>query len=124
MEESSKTPVTIAVDLKRYCIRIHKNVFRMIGEPNNIEFLVNPIAKYVAIHAVSESAKGIQLHRINKQRLKTCHSYEIYSKEFVTKLCMIVGGLDEGCGYWLKGKIVPEEDMAVFFLKTLQRIER
>ena len=122
--EEVKNPITMAVDLKKYGIRIHKTVFRMIGEPKNIQLLVNPTAKSVAIRAVSESYSRDQTHRINKRRMRSDSSYEIYSKDFVKKLCMVVGGLDEGYGYRLTGRIVPEENMAVFSLNTIQRFER
>ena len=97
--EEVKNPITMAVDLKKYGIRIHKTVFRMIGEPKNIQLLVNPTAKSVAIRAVSEPYSRDQTHRINKRRMRSDSSYEIYSKDFVKKLCMVVGGLDEGYGY-------------------------
>lgn len=122
--EDIKNPITMAVDLKKYGIRIHKTVFRMIGEPKNIQLLVNPTAKSVAIRAVSESYSRDQTHRINKRRMRSDSSYEIYSKDFVKKLCMVVGGLDEGYGYRLTGRIIPEENMAVFSLNTIQRFER
>ncbi len=122
--EEIKNPITMAVDLKKYGIRIHKTVFRMIGEPKNIQLLVNPTAKSVAIRAVSESYSQDQTHRINKRRMRSDSSYEIYSKDFVKKLCMVVGGLDEGYGYRLTGRIIPEENMAVFSLNTIQRFER
>lgn len=122
--EEIKNPITMAVDLKKYGIRIHKTVFRMIGEPKNIQLLVNPTAKSVAIRAVSESYSRDQTHRINKRRMRSDSSYEIYSKDFVKKLCMVVGGLDEGYGYRLTGRIIPEENMAVFSLNTIQRFER
>lgn len=122
--EVIKNPITMAVDLKKYGIRIHKTVFRMIGEPKNIQLLVNPTAKSVAIRAVSESYSQDQTHRINKRRMRSDSSYEIYSKDFVKKLCMVVGGLDEGYGYRLTGRIIPEENMAVFSLNTIQRFER
>ena len=122
--EEVKNPITMAVDLKKYGIRIHKTVFRMIGEPKNIQLLVNPTAKSVAIRAVSEPYSRDQTHRINKRRMRSDSSYEIYSKDFVKKLCMVVGGLDEGYGYRLTGRIVPEENTAVFSLNTIQRFER
>ena len=122
--EEIRNPITMAVDLKKYGIRIHKTVFRMIGEPKNIQLLVNPTAKSVAIRAVSESYSRDQTHRINKRRMRSDSSYEIYSKDFVKKLCMVVGGLDEGYGYRLTGRIIPEENMAVFSLNTIQRFER
>ncbi len=122
--EEVKNPVTMAVDLKKYGIRIHKTVFRMIGEPKNIQLLVNPTAKCVAIRAVDESYSRDQTHRINKRKMLSDSSYEIYSKDFVKKLCMVVGGLDEGYCYRLTGRIVPEENIAVFSLNTIQRFER
>lgn len=122
--EEVNNPITMAVDLKKYGIRIHKTVFRLIGEPKYIQLLVNPTARYVAIRGVEESYSRDQTHKVNKRRMETAHGYEIYCKDLMRKLCMVVGGLDEGHGYRLTGRIVPEENMAVFSLDTLQRVEK
>ena len=68
--------------------------------------------------------KSNKAHKVNKRRMETAHGYEIYCKDLMRKLCMVVGGLDEGYGYRLTGRLVPEENMAVFSLDTLQRVEK
>jgi len=124
MEDAGKNSITMAIDLKKYGIRIHKNVFRLIGEPRYIQLLVNPTAKTVAIRGVEQSYTKDQTHRINRQKMNSDNSYEIYSKDFVQTLCKVVGGLDEGYGYRMNGSIVPKEKLAVFSMDTIQRFER
>jgi len=124
MEEATKSVITLVVDLKKYRIRIHKNVLRLIGEPHYIQLLVNPIAKTVAVRGVEKNYAKDQTHRIDRRKMNSDNSYEIYSKDFVQTLCKVVGGLDEGYGYWMSGAVVPKEKLALFFMDTIQRFER
>ena len=124
MEDASKPVITLVVDLKKYRIRIHKNVLRMIGEPHYIQLLVNPVAKTVAVRGVEKNYTKDQTHRIDRRKMNSDNSYEIYSKDFVQTLCQVVGGLDEGYGYRMSGDIVPKEKLALFFMETIQRFER
>ena len=41
MSEAGNASVTMAVDTKKYGIRIHKALFRQLGEPRYIQLLVN-----------------------------------------------------------------------------------
>ena len=57
MGQYACSEVTLAVDTKKYGIRIHKALFRQLGSPSQIQLLVNPEAKLVAIQPVE---KGTQ----------------------------------------------------------------
>ena len=48
------TFVTLSVDLKKYCIRLHKATYRLIGQPKYIQLLVNPKERVVAVRAISK----------------------------------------------------------------------
>ena len=124
MGKSNNPPATMAVDLKKYGIRIHKSVFRLLGEPKYIQLLVNPDEMIVAIRAVDSAFPGDSTHIINEKRMYSESSYEVYSRFFVNKLCEVVGGIAAGFTYRLTGEVIPSQRMAVFSLKTLQRIER
>ena len=49
MGQHACSEVTLAVDTKKYGIRIHKALFRQLGSPSQIQLLVNPEAKLVAV---------------------------------------------------------------------------
>ena len=118
------TFVTLSVDLKKYCIRLHKATYRLIGQPKYIQLLVNPKERVVAVRAIVKGSKDSQAYKINKVRMESDHSYEIYSRSFVEKLWELTDGLDNGYSYRLNGKVYLSQNAAVFPLNTLERIER
>ena len=63
-------------------------------------------------------------HRVNSKTLLSDNSIEIYSGTFVSSLRSLAGGLDHGCSYRLTGVTVPSENMVIFPLDSLERIER
>ena len=52
------------------------------------------------------------------------NSYEIYSRPFIRKLCEVEPGIEDGGAYRLTGNVIPALKVAVFSLKTLQRMDR
>lgn len=124
MNDVSRTTVTIAVDTKKYGIRIHKALFRRLGKPRQIHLLVNPVEGAVAIQTVEKEMSGDQAHRIREKRMQSESSYEIYSRPFVQKLREVEPDIKDGCSYRLSGSVIPPLKTAVFSLKTLQRMDR
>ena len=105
MSEASNATVTMAVDTKKYGIRIHKCLFRQLGEPRHIQLLVNP-------------------DDIVEKRMQSERSYEIYSRSFIRKLRELEPEIEDGGAYRLTGTMLPLFKIAVFSLKTLQRTDR
>ena len=121
MSEQTQQQVTIAVDLKKYRIRIHRNTLALLGTPKYIQLLVSPSAKMMAIQGVDTRTRFI--HLVNLSALRPDNSYEIYSSLFVSQLLALVTDLDAKCTYRLTGEIITEENAAVFPLSTLQEAE-
>lgn len=92
MSEQTRQQVTIAVDLKKYRIRIHRSTLALLGTPKYVQFLVSPSAMMLAIQGTDK--KTAYTHRVNLAALHPDNSYEIYSTSFVNKLCSLVEGLD------------------------------
>lgn len=124
MSDTSNVAVTMAVDTKKYGIRIHKAMFRQLGEPRHIQLLVNPEEGVVAIQTVEKEMSGGQTHRIVEKRMQSESSYEIYSRAFIRKLREVAPEIEDGGAYRLTGNIIPSLKVAVFSLKTLQRTDR
>lgn len=121
MSEQTQHQVTIAVDLKKYRIRIHRNTLALLGTPKYIQLLVSPSAKMMAIQGVDTRTRFT--HRVNLSALRPDNSYEIYSSLFVSQLLALVTDLDAKCTYRLTGEIITEENAAVFPLNTLQEFD-
>lgn len=124
MEDKNSQQLTISIDLKKYGLRIHKPCYRMLGEPKYIQLLINPNDMVIAIRGIDKPLTQDSIHKINERRMFSDHSYEIYSRSLVHKLCKVVDGLDEGYTYRLIGEGIPSQKTVVFPLKTIQRIER
>lgn len=124
MNDVFSTAVTMAVDTKKYGIRIHKVLFRQLGEPRHIQLLVNPDEGVVAIRTVEKEMSSGQTHRIIEKRMQSESSYEIYSRLFIRKLREVEPNIEDGCSYRLSGSIIPPLKTAVFSLRTMQRMDR
>lgn len=118
------TLVTLSVDLKKYRIRLHRVTYRLIGNPRYIQLLVNPKDKVVAVRGVNKATKNDQAYWINKAKMESDKSFDIYSRSFVEKLWELTDGLEDGCSYRLNGRVYIDTNTAVFPLSTLQRVER
>lgn len=92
MSDTCNAVVTMAVDTKKYGIRIHKALFRQLGEPRYIQLLVNPDDGVVAIQTVEKEMSGGQTHRIVEKRM---HSE--------TLMRSTAGLLYGSCGKWSRG---------------------
>ena len=123
MYSSTSTPTTIAKDIKKYRIRIHKQTIHLLGDPKYIQLLVNPLTMAVAIRPVEKELSGDQSHKVNMSLMNSDNSYEIYSRSFITRLCEVIGGLETNCSYRLSGEVISSKAAAVFSLKTIKRIE-
>jgi len=123
VQESSKTPTIMSVDLKKYRIRVHKAALHLMGDPKYIQLLVNPQEMAVAIRSVDQTMSGDQTHLVSPSRMKSDFSYEIYSQSFVKKLCEVVGGLDSGYSYHISGVVLHKEKVALYSLKTIRKME-
>lgn len=124
MQERVSTPTTISIDLKKYRIRIHKSTLRLLGDPQYIQFLVNPQNMVVAIRSVDRDSSYEQTHKINQKQVLSDNSVELYSRSFITRLCSVTEGLDSGATYRMSGEVIPSQKLAAFSLKTLRCISR
>lgn len=117
------TPTTIAIDLKKYRIRIHKSTIHLLGDPKYIQLLVKPESSQVAIRAIEKETRGDQNFKVDSKTMKSDNSYELYSQTLIKKLCTIVDGLEPNYTYRLNGEILSTQKAALFSLKTISRIE-
>lgn len=117
----NKSPVTITVDLKKHRIRIFKTTLVLLGSPKYIQLLVNPDSMMLAIKGVESKSRDV--HRVNFSVLQPDNSYELYSTHLMSKLGALIEDLDYNYSYRISGHFIEEENMVVFSLKTIQRID-
>lgn len=118
---TSSLPASITIDPKKCRIRIFKGTLHQLGDPDFIQFLVNPKAMCVAIRAVRDLIPPMESHKIIKKTFASSNSVEVYSRPFVFGLCKLIGDLDTNSLYRISGAIIPSEDIAVFPLITITK---
>lgn len=58
MNDEVGSRVFMSIDLKKYCIRIHKACLHLIGDPKYIQILVNLDDMAVVIRSVDHTLRG------------------------------------------------------------------
>lgn len=113
----------MSFDLKKFRIRIHKSTIHAIGDPRYIHLLVSPDKRTVGVRGLFGQAPDKDAHRVKQHLMESENSYEIYSRSFLQELCEVVGGLEEKCSYRIMGKIIKAQNLAVYSLDTVTKIE-
>ena len=113
--------VTITIDLKKYRIRVHKYTLGHLGNPDYLQLLVNPPSMQIGIFG--DEQKTRDGHKVNLKKLNSDNSYELYSKSLIIQLRGLMPALEADATFRLLGYILQEENMAIFPLSTMQKIE-
>lgn len=72
MSEQTRQQVTIAVDLKKYRIRIHRSTLTLLGTPKYVQFLVSPSAMMLAIQGTDKRTNPYLRHQKCRCRQTLC----------------------------------------------------
>lgn len=123
MNETSVVAASMAIDLKKNRIRIHKATIHHLGDPKYIQLLIHPQSMAVAIRCLDKPHSGEPHHKVSQRKMASDNSYEIYSSSLMVKLSETIPNLDCGFSYRMSGKLDTEKRIAVFDLRTLQPIE-
>lgn len=122
MCDKSAFPIYISVDLKKFRIRVYKTALHLLGNPENIQFLIHPENCVIAIKATDREMPKEQTHRVPLKRLESDNSVEFYSRTFISKMIEVLDEIDTGCSYRMAGEFFPKENMILFSLKNMIRI--
>ena len=114
---------TMYVDLKKHRLALQRSTFEEIQNPAYIQLLIDTETMAVAVLGLDQEMPGDQSHRVIERRLETRRDYEIYSKNFTTQLCDLIGDLDENCSYHIPGCVIPEQRLAIYALDAITRLE-
>ncbi len=114
--------VSISVDLKKYRLRIHRNTLNELSVPKFVQLMINPKDMVIAICGSDKDLP--ESHKVNLSQLGAENSYELYSKTLITELKAIVPDLDTGNSYRFYGRKVAGENIVVFPMTSIQKIDR
>ncbi len=117
------TEITMAIDLKKNRLRIHKSTLRLLGSPEFVKLLFSTERNAIGvIGSKSEIPKAEEI-RVIYDKPHDSGTFDIYSKYLLSVIRTAFGGLDKTGLYRLKGYPVPEEGGVYFPLSTLTRAE-
>lgn len=115
--------ITMAIDLKKNRLRIHKSTLRLMGAPEFVSLLFSRERNAIGvIKSKSEIPKAVEI-RVIYDKPNDTGTFDIYSKTLVSLIRMAFDGLDRTGLYRLKGYAVPEDKGVYFPLSTLTRAE-
>lgn len=112
---SSLTPI-VCIDLKKNRIRVHKVTLHLIGDPDFIQLLVNPMTGILAIKGtIPEDHLGLKIHK--EMLIKNC--YEIHSKELLQTLQKVRSDWENNRSYRIYGECDAKSGIAQFDMKNI-----
>ena len=115
--------ITMAIDLKKNRLRIHKSTLREMGSPEFVRLLFSPERGAIGVVTGSSEIPKAEEIRVIYDKPNEAGTFDIYSKYLVSVIRMAFRGLDQTGLYRLKGTPVPEENGVYFPLSTLTRAE-
>jgi len=110
---AKSTPVML-IDFKRDRIRVHKNTLHLMGDPDYIQFLINPENQTLAI-CISNS-KDTLAHKVRWSLVSNGRCCEFYSKQLVYTIRNCFYPLIEQRAYRFYGEMIESEPIAFFSL--------
>jgi len=119
--DKTETP-TMLIDTKKGRIRVYKSVIHQIGNPKAILLLINPKTLCIAVKATDSRVSSDQTHLISASSMFSTSSVEFYSKTLIAKIRETVCDMKDDGSYKVTGNIIENKKMAVFSLKTIERI--
>ena len=86
--DSTDNSAIMTIDLKRSRFRIHKSTLNKMGNPQYVQFLVNPEEMFIAILGSDRPLAGGTANRVKLVQLPN-HSIEFYSNTLLYALVNI-----------------------------------
>ena len=112
MSEKLDRRITMAIDLKKNRLRIHRPTLRIMGSPPFVKLLFSRDHNAIAVVSCEEG----DIPRMKEVRVvydlrDNTHTFDIYSKELILVIQMAFKGLDRTSLYRLTGYSVSEENL-------------
>ena len=121
--DSADNSAIMTIDLSRGRFRVHKSTLNKMGNPQYVQFLVNPEEMLIAILGSDRPLSGGTANNV-QQFQPTKHSVEFYSSTLMSALVDMIGILDFRYSYRVSGEVDVANRVAYFSMKTLKRNER
>lgn len=120
----SGTSTKHRVELKWNRFRIHKSTLNKMGNPQYVQFLVNPEEMFIAVLGSDRPLAGGTSNRVKLVQTSRHYSIEFYSNTLLCALVNMIGTLDFQYSYRMSGEVDVANRVAYFSMKTLKKNER
>lgn len=123
MEATKPLVAKMTIDLRRNRFRIFGETLKLLGNPNYIQFLVNPEELFIAILGSDRPLSGGTANKVTLHKTKAANA-EFYSSSLIAGIFKIYGALDYRYSYRLTGEVDTVNRVAYFSLRSISRIKR
>ena len=118
--KNDRKPV-ICFDFKtKNRIRVHRVTMHLLGDPDYIQILVNPLSKTIAIRR-GNSSDPLSIRLKKNMTNKDC--YELFSKELMNSLKLVSSKLKNGKSYRIYGEMDSKKEVAQFKISDMKIYE-
>ena len=121
---STDNSAIMTIDLKWNRFRIHKSTLNKMGNPQYVQFLVNPEVMFIAVLGSDRPLAGGTSNRVKLVQTSRHYSIEFYSNTLLCALVNMIGTLDFQYSYRMSGEVDVANRVAYFSMKTLKKNER
>lgn len=91
---STDNSAIMTIDLKWNRFRIHKSTLSKMGNPQYVQFLVNPEEMFIAVLGSDRPLTGGTSNRVKLVQTSRHYSVEFYSNTLLCALVNMIGTLD------------------------------
>lgn len=121
---STDNSAIMTIDLKWNRFRIHKSTLNKMGNPQYVQFLVNPEEMFIAVLGSDRPLTGGTSNRVKLVQTSRHYSIEFYSNTLLCALVNMIGTLNFQYSYRMSGEVDVANRVAYFSMKTLKKNER
>lgn len=114
--------LSMAIDMKKNRIRVHKNTLRLLGNPSSVQFLINPEQKQIVVRNMDDDPADITILKIHKFQMNSDNSVDFYSLKLVQMIQTAAGNMDEKSCYRIYGKLNSIKRFGVFSFAEVEQI--
>lgn len=102
---STDNSAIMTIDLKWNRFRIHKSTLNKMGNPQYVQFLVNPEEMFIAVLGSDRPLAGGTSNRVKLVQTSRHYSIEFYSNTLLCALVNMIGTLDFQYSYRMSGEV-------------------
>lgn len=121
--QTGNCQISMAIDVKKNRLRVHKNTLKVLGNPPYVQLLLSPKRREIVVLKRDRTIPNGQEIKVVFDRSNPRGCFDIYSKELMERIRKQFSGLDQQGLYRLTGYEMPEEGGVCFPLSTLSRQE-